>query len=252
MLAASTKDEDARWQAVQNRDRRADGAFFYAVSSTGIYCRPTCPAKRPQRPNVQFFRTARDAQHAGYRPCRRCKPDEVSSQQRTVAQVKRLVEQSEAIPTLERLGQKVGMSPYHVQRIFKRHTGLSPKQYGVAVRAERLRRGLRAGSSVTDAAHEAGYGSSRSVYDTAGAQLGLLPSEYGSGGRGRCIRYGLVESPLGTMVLAASERGVCALWFGEAQELIAEGHRGQVTLRNRQTGQGCVARLTLPLHNNNS
>ena len=217
-----TEDDETRWQAVVHRKQQADGIFYYAVSSTGIYCRPTCPARRPQRAHVAFFATTLEASQAGYRPCRRCRPDEVSQQQQTVARLRQLLESEETIPTLKALGHEVSMSPFHLQRLFKRQTGMSPKQYGVAIRNERFKQALKSGSSVTAAVYEAGYGSSRSVYDTAGAQLGIPPSSYREGGRGQLIHYGVASSPAGGMVLAATKKGVCALRFGAEGTVLEE------------------------------
>ena len=216
------EDESTFWLAVVRRDRQAEGVFCYAVSSTGVYCRPTCPARRPKREHVVFFATALQAERAGYRPCQRCQPDQVSRQQQTLARLRQLLEASETVPTLKALASEVGMSPFHLQRLFKRQTGMSPKQYAAAVRAERFKLKLRSGANVTQAAYEAGYGSSRSLYDTAGAQLGMLPSSYLKGGQEQRINYGVVISPVGRMLLAATEKGVCALRFGEEGKLLKE------------------------------
>ncbi len=211
--------DDARWAAVLSRDPAADGRFFYGVKSTGIYCRPTCPSRRPKRSNVVFLETAEQAEREGFRPCLRCRPGEASPRQlseRTVASVRHLLDTMEPAPTLAQLGEAVGLSPYHLQRLFKRVTGLSPKDYAAARRAERLKAGLRRGESVTSALYDAGYGSARALYDRAGERLGMSPGAYRRGGEGMTIRFTVERTPLGLMLLAATPKGICALRFGDA------------------------------------
>jgi AraC family transcriptional regulator of adaptative response/methylated-DNA-[protein]-cysteine methyltransferase len=156
------------------------------------------------------------------RACLRCHPKEVSTQQRVVAQVQALLDAADPVPTLAALGAAVGMSPYHLQRLFRRATGLTPKQYVAAQRAERLKAGLRQGDSVTSALYDAGYGSARALYDQAGKHLGMSPGAYRRGGRGVTIKYTLRDTPIGRMLLAATERGICALHFGDDPALLAE------------------------------
>lgn len=215
-------EQEARWQAVLLRDAAADGLFYYAVISTGIYCRPTCPSRRPRRENVRFYESAEAAEQSGFRPCRRCQPRSLSTEQRVVAQVEQLLRSTESPPTLAELGQAVGLSPFHLQRLFKKATGLSPKEYASLHRAERLKAGLRRGSSVTEALYDAGYGSSRALYDTAQQHLGMTPSAYRQGGAGLRIAYTCAETPLGLVLVAATGRGLCALRFGEEAGLVAE------------------------------
>ena len=218
-------NEDARWQAVLARDPAADGVFYYAVRSTGIYCRPTCPARRPRRDRVAFFDLPADAERAGFRPCRRCHPNEVTGQQQVVARVQELLEEADdnaRIPTLAALGASVGLSPFHLQRVFKRATGLSPRQYAAARRGARLKAQLRRGASVTQALYDAGYGSSRALYAAVDKELAMSPSSYKRGGAGEHIAYALADSPLGRMLVAATERGVCALRFGDDASLEKE------------------------------
>ncbi len=215
-------DDEARWKAIVDRDVLADSAFYYGVRSTGVYCRPTCPSRRPGRENVVFFDRLEDAERAGFRPCLRCRPDEVTAHQQVVARVQHLLETVEPAPSLAELGRAVGLSPFHLQRIFKRYTGLSPRQYAIVRRAERLKAGLRNGASVTEAMYDAGYGSSRALYDSANEQLGMTPGAYKNGGQGQRIRYALVDTPLGRMLIAATDRGLCALRFGEDSALLQE------------------------------
>lgn len=213
---------DGRWQAVERRDPAADGLFVYAVTSTGIYCRPTCPSRRPRRENVRFFDGPEAAEAAGFRACRRCEPQAVTTGQRVVAEVARLLQTAERAPSLAELGQAVGMSPYHLQRLFKRATGLSPKQYAAVMAAERLKEGLKQGATVTGALYEAGYGSARAAYDQSGQHLGMTPGAYRAGGAGQRITYACVASPLGSLLVAATAKGLCAVRLGEEADMVAE------------------------------
>ncbi|HEY3314733.1 MAG TPA: bifunctional DNA-binding transcriptional regulator/O6-methylguanine-DNA methyltransferase Ada [Bacillota bacterium] len=215
-------DDEARWRAVLERDGSADGLFYYAVRTSGVYCRPTCPSRRPGRSSVVFFETAEAAEAAGFRPCRRCRPDEVSSIQRVVAEVRRMIEAANAPLTLAQFGRAVNLSPYHLQRVFKRATGLTPRQYSTALRGRRLKDGLKHGSSVSEAMYDAGYGSARALYDQAHHLLGMTPGRYRGGGLGETIRYAFEETDLGTMIVAATEKGVCALRFGHRKLLLGE------------------------------
>jgi AraC family transcriptional regulator, regulatory protein of adaptative response / methylated-DNA-[protein]-cysteine methyltransferase len=207
---------------VLERDSEADGHFFYAVTSTGIYCRPGCPSRRPGRERVRFFDAPSAAESAGFRPCRRCRPTEVPKQQRVVAAVINLLREAAEPPTLSELGRATGLSPFHLQRVFKRSTGVSPKQYAAALRAERLKAQLKGGVTVTEALYEAGYGSSRALYDQAPERLGMTPGAYRNGGAGEQIAYGCFETALGMVLVAATARGVCYLQFGEPDRLTAE------------------------------
>ena len=214
--------DNARWKAVLSRDASADGAFYYAVHPTGVYCRPTCPSRRPLRANVAFFEDIDSAERANFRPCLRCRPKEVSPQQRVVAHILQLLDTVEVPPSLAELSEAVGLSSSHLQRVFKRATGLSPKQYAAAQRLQRFKAGLKQGCSVTGAMYDAGYGSSRGLYEKASQQLGMAPGAYKRGGEAEQIAYTLTDSPLGRMLVAATERGICALRFGEDDALIQE------------------------------
>lgn len=208
-------DDEERWQAVLQREAAAEGLFYYAVLSTGIYCRPTCPSRRPRRENVRFYDSIPAAEAAGFRPCQRCRPRHLSTEQRVVAQVEQLLCTAEESPTLQELGEAVGLSPFHLQRLFKKATGLSPRQYAARHRAQRLKEQLKAGSSVSQALYEAGYGSSRALYESARGELGMTPGAYRRGGAGQRIAYAWAQSPLGPVLVAATERGLCALRFSE-------------------------------------
>jgi AraC family transcriptional regulator of adaptative response/methylated-DNA-[protein]-cysteine methyltransferase len=214
--------DDARWKAVFSRDAAADGAFYCAVRSTGIYCRPTCSSRRPLRANVVFFEDIDSAERAGFRPCLRCRPKEVSLQQRVVAHMLQLLSTAEVPPSLAQLSEAVGLSSSHLQRVFKRATGLSPKQYGALQRLQRFKAGLKQGRSVTGAMYDAGYGSSRGLYEKASQQLGMSPRAYRRGGMAEQIAYTLTDSPIGRMLVAATPRGVCAVYFGEDAALVQE------------------------------
>ena len=216
---------EARWLAVLARDAAADGSFLYAVTTTGVYCRPSCPSRRPRRDHARFFDDAASAQRAGFRPCRRCRPQEVDTETRVVARVRGLLEAPGPPPSLRELGEEVGLSPFHLQRVFKRAMGVSPKQYAMAVRADRLKDELRRGSSVTIAILEAGYGSTATAYADAAERLGMPPGAYRRGGEGQYVSYDVADSPLGRMLIAATDRGVCALLFGDDDDVLAELQR---------------------------
>lgn len=212
-----SSDQD-RWQAVVNRDRAADGAFFYSVRTTGVYCRPACPAKLALRKNVRFHATRQEAEGAGFRPCRRCKPEEASLEQRhaaAVAQACRLIEQADGALTLNDLAAAVGMSRYHFHRVFKAQTGVTPKGYGAACRIRRVRRELAQRPSVTAAIYAAGYNSNGRFYESAGEALGMALKSFRAGGAGESIRFAVGECWLGSILVAASERGVCAILLGD-------------------------------------
>src|SRR6266853_612447 len=209
----------ARWRAVLARDGVADGSFVYAVKSTGIYCRPSCPSRRPRRDRVEFFLTGDDAVHAGYRPCRRCHPDWKRAGDPWIDKIRRacvyLANVDGHLP-LARLAARIGGSPYHFQRSFKRIVGVTPREYADACRLQRLKRGLRSGSRVTAAMVDAGYGSSSRFYERAAPKLAMSPSVYRRGGAGTRISYVIVDSPVGRLLVASTDRGVCAVSMGSS------------------------------------
>ncbi|PXX98389.1 bifunctional DNA-binding transcriptional regulator/O6-methylguanine-DNA methyltransferase Ada [Halomonas sp. LBP4] len=210
--------DEARWQAVLNRDTTADGAFVYAVRSTGIYCRPTCSARRPRRENTEFYTDGDAAERAGYRACKRCRPQATSLAQRharAVARACRLIEASEALPSLDDLADAAGLSRFHFHRVFKATTGLTPKAYGAACRAERVREELLSSETVTDAIFDAGFSSSGRFYAASSGILGMTPERYRSGGEGMEIRFALGECALGSILVAASDEGICAISLGD-------------------------------------
>jgi AraC family transcriptional regulator of adaptative response/methylated-DNA-[protein]-cysteine methyltransferase len=211
---------DLYWQGVQARDARFDGVFVFGVRSTGIYCRPSCPARRPRRNQVVFFPLPEAAERAGFRPCRRCQPRDAPAANPAVELVRRvcraLETNLEEPHTLAALGAHAGVSPGHLQRTFKRLLGITPRQYADACRLDRLKVRLRQGENVTHALYEAGYGSSSRLYEKAGALLGMTPGTYRRGGKGMKIRYALVNSPLGRLLVAGTLRGICAVCLGDS------------------------------------
>ncbi|MGQ4878663.1 bifunctional DNA-binding transcriptional regulator/O6-methylguanine-DNA methyltransferase Ada [Billgrantia sp. LNSP4103-1] len=224
LLAAFDSDE-AKWAAVLARDAAADDAFVYAVRTTGIYCRPTCPSRRPRRENAEFHDDATAAERAGYRPCQRCRPQELSLTRRhaeSVARACRLIETSDELPSLDELAQAAGLSRFHFHRVFKSITGLTPKAYAVARRAERVRAELLRNETVTEAMYEAGFSSSGRFYAASSQMLGMTPKRYRAGGEGMEIRFALGECSLGTILVAASEKGICAISLGNDPEQLLQ------------------------------
>jgi AraC family transcriptional regulator of adaptative response/methylated-DNA-[protein]-cysteine methyltransferase len=218
--------EDPRWVQVAARDHAADGRFVYSVKSTGVYCRPSCAARLARPENIAFHASCADAERAGFRPCKRCKPNEASlPEQRTakITEACRIIETSEAIPDLKTLAARVGLSAYHFHRLFKQFIGLTPRQYGAAQREQKLRTQLGISnprSSITDAIFDAGYQSSRRFYAKSDQLLGMTPSRYRAGGVNTAIRFALGECLLGSILVAQSERGVCAISLGDEAEVL--------------------------------
>jgi len=233
-FSAPAADKEAiRWQQVLARDPVANGAFVYAVASTGIYCRATCASRRPQRRHVRFFPTTAAARAAGFRACKRCKPDEVApthQHSRAIAQVCAFLKKNpDRAVTLEELGRLTGMSPFTLQRSFKSVLGVSPRQYAAACRLENLRDGLKKpGARVTDAIYDAGFNSSSRAYARTTEALGMRPKEFRGGGESQQIRYAIVETHgLGKLLVAATEKGVCAIAFDDSAAVLEKNLRGQ-------------------------
>ena len=212
---------DARWEAVLRRDSRFDGAFVFAVRSTGIYCRPSCPARRARPANIAFFEAPDAAERAGFRACRRCRPLEAGTGALHADAVRRLCRHIES--NLDRplrlaeLSKVVGMGPHHLQRTFKRIMGITPRQYAAARRLGAVKASLKEGRAVTEAIYEAGYGSSSRLYERAAKRLGMTPGTYQRGGRGMRIAYTVTPSPLGVLLVAATERGLSAVYLGDSE-----------------------------------
>jgi len=223
MLAAATVS-DPRWAAVLARDPAADGQFFYSVSTTGVYCRPSCAARRARPENVAFHLSAADAERAGFRPCRRCRPDQPPLAEQHAAKVVelcRLIDAAEQIPSLAELARHAGLSIYHLHRLFKASTGLTPRAYAAAQRARRLRAELEESGTVTEAIYGAGYNSSGRFYEQTNQILGMTPSRYRAGGADTEIRFAIGECSLGAILVAASARGVCAILLGDDPDALA-------------------------------
>jgi AraC family transcriptional regulator of adaptative response/methylated-DNA-[protein]-cysteine methyltransferase len=220
--AATTKDP--RWAAIVARNPAADGQFFYSVKTTGVYCRPSCAA-RPARPeNVQFHSSCEDAERAGFRACKRCKPNQpplVEQHAAKVTEICRLIEAAETAPALDELASKAGLSPYHFHRVFKAVTGLTPKAYAVAHRANRMRTELDRSGTVTAAIFDAGYNSNGRFYEKSDEVLGMTPSNYRAGGANTAIHFAIGECSLGSILVAASQRGVCAVLLGDDPDALA-------------------------------
>jgi len=215
-----------RWQAVADRDGTLDGTFVFGVSSTGIFCRPSCPAKRPRRENVSFFDHVLAAEQAGYRACLRCRPKAVDGnpQSALVRAMCRYIEQHiEDRLTLSLLAREFRLSPFHLQRTFKSVLGVSPKEYVDACRLRQVKQNLQAGHSVTTALYAAGYGSSSRLYERTAAQLGMTPEKYRRGAVAAIIRYTIASSPLGRMLIAATDKGICAIQFAESDQQLQQG-----------------------------
>ena len=216
---------DQCWNALVRRDQQADCAFFYGVKTTGVYCRPTCSSRLPNRNNVEFFPTRADAEHAGYRACRRCHPQGPSSRSRlseAVLRACRTIEEAEEPPSLTELAETAGLSPSHFHRLFKAVVGVTPKAYAVACRARRFQEGLREAGTVTQAMYDAGFGSSSRCYEQAADHLGMTPAEYRNGGVGKLVRYAMVRCYLGWMLVAATERGICAIEFDDHRDRLRD------------------------------
>jgi AraC family transcriptional regulator of adaptative response/methylated-DNA-[protein]-cysteine methyltransferase len=220
----SALSEEACWEALMERDPAAQGSFVYGVLTTGVFCRPACPSRRPRRDNVRFYATPEDARRAGFRACRRCRPGEAGVEAQhaaAVAEACRMIETAETLPSLADLAERAGLSRFHFHRLFKAQTGVTPKAYATAHRAGRVRRELLAQPTVTGALYEAGFGSSGRFYAVAGDRLGMTPTAFRDGGAGSVIRYAVSSCSLGAILVAATEKGICAIEFGEDEEALA-------------------------------
>jgi AraC family transcriptional regulator of adaptative response/methylated-DNA-[protein]-cysteine methyltransferase len=210
--------DEERWQAVLRRDPGADGAFYFSVRTTGVYCRPSCAARQPRRENVDFHATPAEAERAGFRPCKRCRPNEAAPAERNAAMVAkacRLIEEAEEMPSLDALAKAAGISRFHFHRLFKSVTGVTPKAYADAHRARRMQDELVRSDTVTEAIYGAGFNSSGRFYATSSERLGMTPTEFRAGGRGAAIRFAVGECSLGSILVAATDKGVCAILFGD-------------------------------------
>lgn len=233
--------DDPRWKAVLDRDPAHDGKFIFAVASTGVYCRPSCAARRPRRQNVTFFTRPEQAEKAGFRACLRCRPKTLSGHppSDSAKAVCRYIEQhlDETI-TLEHLGKIFRQSPFHLQRRFKAALGISPREYADSCRLRLLKRHLQAGDNVTRAMYDAGYGSSSRLYEKTAAQMGMTPDKYRRGAIAAAIRYTCADSPLGRMLIAATERGICSIQFAHSDGELIEGLKREFPFAARKPDEG--------------
>jgi AraC family transcriptional regulator, regulatory protein of adaptative response / methylated-DNA-[protein]-cysteine methyltransferase len=216
--------DSERWEAVRRRDRAADGSFVYSVRTTGVYCRPSCAARLPRRENVRFHATCAEAERAGFRPCKRCRPNErplAERQAAAIAKACRMIEGAEELPSLAALADAAGLSRFHFHRVFKAVTGVTPKAYGEAQRARRLREELSRSATVTEAIYGAGFNSSGRFYEASSGLLGMTPSAFRAGGSGAVIRFAIGQCSLGAILVAATEKGVCAIELGDDPDELA-------------------------------
>ena len=237
----ATASDDRYWDAVVARDPRRDGEFFFAVSTTGVYCRPSCAARRPRRENVRFFRTPQAAEQAGFRACLRCRPKAFTGNPETdgVKAICRFIEQHLDEPlTLQRLAREFHQSPFHLQRRFKSVLGITPREYADSCRLKTLKRNLQAGDSVTRAMYDAGYGSSSRLYERTASQLGMTPDKYRRGAIAATIRYTVADSPLGRMLIAATERGICSIQFARTDSELIDGLKREFPFAVRRSDDG--------------
>jgi AraC family transcriptional regulator of adaptative response/methylated-DNA-[protein]-cysteine methyltransferase len=221
-IEVMTISDEAAWAAFERRDRAWDGRVVGAVRSTGIYCRPSCPARRPRRDNVVFYPDGAAARAAGYRPCLRCLPDEVSREAAALDKAYALLRGSEEAPSLEGLAQAVGYSPHHFHRLFKRATGVTPAAYYRQIRARRAEAALAENGRITDAIYDAGYSGPARFYADSRQRFGMTPTAWRDGGRGETIRWATAATDLGTMLVAATDKGICRLSFDEGEAELRE------------------------------
>lgn len=244
-LAAATMS-DPRWAAVVARDPKADGRFFYSVRTTGVYCRPCCAARLARPENVRFHTTTQDAEVAGFRSCKRCKPDQptmVEQRAAKVAEACRLIESLEEAPGLGELAAHAGMSSYHFHRQFKAITGLTPKDYAAAHRAKRMRTKLGGSGTVTEAIYDAGYNSNSRFYETSNEVLGMTPTNFRAGGASTEIRFATGEFSLGSILVAKSDRGVCAILMGDDPDQLVRELQDRFPRANLIGGDGDFEQL---------
>lgn len=242
--------DDARRLAILHRDPEADGHFFYGVKTTGVYCRPVCPSRAARPENMVFFASTDAAEAAGFRPCKRCRPDRApgKERQRLITDLCRHIERAEKTPTLDQLATKAGLSRHHLQRLFKSVTGVTPRAYALAHRGKRVRESLKREASVTDAIYASGYESSGRFYEDAGKRLGMTPSVYRSGGKNLTLRFAIGEASLGHVLVAQSDRGICAILLGDEEMALKRELRDQfpaATLKAADPGFEKVVRQVI-------
>jgi AraC family transcriptional regulator of adaptative response/methylated-DNA-[protein]-cysteine methyltransferase len=248
VVSTEEKLDPTMWEAVQNRDSRADGRFVYAVTSTGIYCRPTCPSRRPAPYRVAFFTRAVEAEAAGFRACKRCLPDQETLTTSLVRQVCNYIqeqaEESGSMPTLAELGRAVGSSPSHLQRVFKESTGVTPRQYAAAWRLDRFKAMIKNGQGISTALYEAGFGSSSRLYENSEEQMGMSPGAYRKGGKGMDIYHTVAACSMGRLLVAATDKGVCSVKLGGSDAELEKNLLAEFPSANHQPDGGHLATWT--------
>jgi AraC family transcriptional regulator of adaptative response/methylated-DNA-[protein]-cysteine methyltransferase len=248
MTAREKANMDQQWQQVLARDTRSDGKFVYAVRTTGIYCRPTCPSRRPRRDNVDFFSRPSAAEKAGFRACRRCQPNSVHPQMDIIhAACKFIDSHLDERVTLAAMSKHLGFSPFHVQRLFKKILGITPQEYQSTQRLASFKSNLKRSGNVTDAIYQAGYGSSSRVYEHASEKLGMTPCSYRNHGKGAKISYTVFDTRLGKVLLAATEKGVCSIQFGSSSNSLEIGLRNEFSAAEITRDDSALARLSSTL-----
>jgi AraC family transcriptional regulator of adaptative response/methylated-DNA-[protein]-cysteine methyltransferase len=240
------KDEVA-WAAVEARDERADGRFVFAVTTTGVFCRPSCPARRPRRENVRFFPSPADAEVAGFRACRRCRPKadlapKVQMAKRACALIERAAARGERL-SLEELGEALGVTPWHAQRVFRAVIGVSPADYARGLRAKALKETLGAGAEVTRATYDVGFGSASRLYEAANAELGMTPAAWRRGGQGERVAWTIARAPVGRVLVAATARGVCAVRLGDDDDALVAELRAELPHASFERDDGALAHV---------
>jgi len=226
---------DHRWALVQSRNQQADGEFVYAVKSTGIFCRPSCPSRRPRREMVEFYDNPAQAQQAGYRACLRCAPSERNGQLAKIEAACRFIEQNlDSTLSLDQIARHVELSPFHFQRLFKKRLGISPRQYQHSQRTGKFKQALHREARITDAIYEAGYGSSSRAYESGSDQLGMTPTAFRRNGRGVNISYTIIASHMGKVLIASTERGLCSVRFGDSEGALLREFKSDFHAANLQ------------------
>ena len=247
----SRLDPETAWAAFMRRDRRWDGRVVGAVHTTGIYCKPSCPAKRPKRENVTFYADGAEARAAGFRACLRCKPDEVGRDRQAVAKAVEIIERADEPPSLAEIAGAVGYAPHHFQRIFKRDLGVSPAEYARGLRTRRAEAALKDSGRITDAVYDAGYSGPSGFYSDAKERLGMTPSAWRDGGRGETIRWTHFDSPLGEMLIAATSKGICRLTFDDSEVSLRRLFPNAVIVKDdgglKELVEGALAAIEQPL-----
>lgn len=243
--AKAATEADPRWAKVMARDSASDGKFVYSVATTGVYCRPSCAARLANPANVRFHDTPAAARAAGFRACKRCKPDlgAAAPHAAKVAEAARRIAMSEEMPSLASLAKKAGLSPFHFHRVFKTVTGLTPKDYAAAHRGSKIRQGLRQGATVTQAIYDAGYNSGSRFYEKSKSLLGMTPSRYRAGGKNEEIRFAIAQTSLGALLVAASGKGICAILLGEDPEKLLRDLQDQFAKARLVGGDAKFERL---------